>query len=401
MNYKILLVSVLALLALLPHNAAAAAPPASTSSPFINCNQMFAGGGIGLAPGSSAGSNPYIPQLASITGYGSIVAIALLVVLMMFCVTGAAYAIGYAFHINSLLTFAKTEMLEAFANVVIIVVIGVGASVAFGAISFFVQVGSLQPGATAVPTVADAHALYLNMCSNIQKNIMENGLVNWIGIYLNLILTNFLAQGTPPAGGFKIHLMPNGFGVAFSPYYGMALATQLIWDEQLAYFNSIFLGMFLVILLFTVYFLFPLFLYVGIVLRSFPWTRPAGASLISLFIAFYIVFPALFYPFTVSIDSHAGEGFCTNPQFSAYGTLCNSQNFLDVSWGDYANLLTFQLGDLYYSDTASFMSGMEFVGLSAIGLIVSMLISYEIVEKLGDILGSPSLEGTRLLSRIL
>lgn len=413
MDYKILLIVALVAL-LVPHSVGAQTPggPSSGPSPLISCNQLFTSSGIGHGnnPGAN-GVNPYVPQLASLTGYGSIVSISLLIILMMFMVIGATYAIGFAFHIETLLTFAKTEILEGIANVVIIVVVGVAIAWSFGAINFFANFASITTNSSiaSLNSSAGTQGVYIELCNNIQSNIMLKGLENWFGIFTNLYITNFLAHGSPPLGGFTLHLMPNGFGLAFSPFHGMALATQLIWDEQLAYFSTIFLGMFMIIMLFIIYFLFPLFLYVGIALRSFPWTRPAGGSLIALFISFYIIFPALLFPFTVSnsfMDSGAGSGygtpgFCSNPQFSSFSNLCSTQSFLFVSWKDFANLLTFSLGDLFYSDIYSFMEGMEYVGLSVIGLIIAVLISYEMVEKIGSLLGAPSLQGSRVLSRIL
>ena len=390
MNYKIFLFAAIALLSLVAPISSAASPP---PNPIINCNSLFARTG-----------NQYLPVLATITGYGSIVNIALLIILMVFLVLGVAYAFGYAFHIDSLITFAKTELLEGFGNLIIIAVVGGGISFAIGAVYFFANFAALGSGGGITPS-ASSYGLYTTICANVQNNIILSGLSNWFGIFVNLYITNFFATGSPPAGGLTIHLMPNNFGVAFVPFQGLALVTTLLWDAQTTYFGAMFLGMFIIVLLFMVYFLFPLFFYAGIVLRSFPWTRPAGGSLIALFVAFYIIFPALIYPFSVTnpaSDAHIGQGFCSNPQIpKSMHVLCSTQGFLSTSFGKYINLVTFNFGAIYYDDVYSFIEGIEFTGLNLVGLIIALLVSYELIEKIGNLLGSPSLQGSRALSRIL
>lgn len=390
MNYKIFLFASIALLSLVAPLSFAAAPP---PNPIIDCSSLFA-----------RTNNQYLPVLATITGYGSIINISLLIILMVFLALGVAYAFGYAFHIDSLITFAKTELLEGFGNLIIIAVVGGGISFAVGAVYFFANFAALGAGAGIAPS-ASSYGLYTTICANVQNNIILSGLSNWFGIFVNLYITNFFATSSPPAGGLTIHLMPNNFGIAFVPFQGLSLVTTLLWDAQTTYFGAMFLGMFIIVLLFMVYFLFPLFFYVGIVLRSFPWTRPAGGSLIALFIAFYIIFPALIYPFSVTnpaSDAHIGQGFCSNPQIpSSMQILCSSQGFLSTSFGKYINLITFNFGDIYYDDVYSFIDGIEFTGLNLVGLIIALLVSYELVEKIGNLLGSPSLQGSRALSRIL
>lgn len=378
----------------------------SAPQPIIDCTSLF----------SSGAQNPYLPILSGVTGFGSIVTVALLVVLMMLLVLGVAYAFGFAFHIETLMNFSKTEMLEAFGNILIIAAVGTSMHLVPAAIHFFTGLASLNQGASSASALSPS-AFYTNLCSNFQNNIILSGFQNWLGIFFNLYITNFFATGSPPNGGLTIHMMPNSFGIAFVPFQGMALVTTLLWDAQLTYFGSMFLGMFLIVLLFIIYFLFPIFLYVGIALRSFPWTRAAGGSFIALFIAFYIVFPALIYPFSVvgpASDPSMGKGFCSQNFNSANGgqqqsqlpqsmqILCdNSSSFLSGSWGSYLNLIQFNFGDLYYDTVYSFVIGVEFTGLNMVGLIIAMLISYEMVEKLGNILGAPSVQGARALGRLL
>ena len=366
-------------------------------NPVIDCNALF-----------QPSNNQYLPVLSGITGYSSIISVALLIILVVLMVSGIAYAFGFAFHIDSLLNFAKTEFLESAANLVIIAAVGVLIAFAAAPLYFFSNLASLQSGINSLPSSGSSQALYTNLCGDIQNNIILTGLSNWFGVFLNLYITNFFAVNAPPNGGLTLHLMPNGFGIAFSPFQGMSVVTQMLWDEQLTYFGTVFMGMFIIVLLFLVYFLFPIFFYVGIALRSFPWTRPAGGSLIALFIAFYVIFPALMYPFLVgnnvngAVNPNGGRGFCSNSQFShQFGNMCNSGSLLTTSFTKYASLINFDFGDLYYAQVYGFINGIEQVGISLVGLIIALIISYELVEKIGSLLGSPSLQGSRALSRIL
>ena len=396
-----------------------ASPLLFAQSTVVDCSQLFQGTG-----------NPYLttpgePSLASITGGGaggvqtsnvgtnpliSIVSISLLIILVVLTITGLVYAVGYAFQIETLLTFAKTEIAEAFINLLIIAAVAGGISLAVAGVYFFANFAALN-GAAAITSSTSAYDLYTSICNNVQNSIVVAGLTNWFGVFMNLYITNFFASGSPPQGGLALHFMPNGFGFAFSPFQGLALVTTLLWDMQTIYFGTMFLGMFIIMLLFLIYFLFPLIFYVGIALRSFPWTRPAGGSLIALFIAFYIVFPALIYPFSMPAhtgsDPDAGKGFCAladahASDFSAgMLQLCTSHSFLIASSQDYTSLIDFNFGDIYYDTVYSFITGIEFSGLNLVGLIIALLISYELVEKIGGLLGSPSLQGSRALSRIL
>ncbi|MHB1830055.1 MAG: hypothetical protein ACYCO0_01550 [Candidatus Micrarchaeaceae archaeon] len=366
--------------------------PSTVQQPIIKCTSMF------------SSSSPYDPALAKATSFGSIVSISLLIILTMMLVVGLVYAFGYAFHIEAFLNFAKTEMLESMVNVAIITVIGVSLAWVGGAINFFANFASLQ--GSPILTSSSASAMYVALCSNIQTNVIGPSFSNWFGVFMNLYVTNLVASNAPPGpGGLTLYFIPNSFGISFTPLQGVSVMTALLWDEQTTYFGSIFMGVSIIMLLFIIYFLFPLFLYIGLALRSFPWTRPAGGSLIAMFIAFYIIFPALIYPFTVSnpaSDPNAGRGFCNSgTTFSKFSSLCNAPNFVSGSWSAFLSLFNFDLGDLFYANVYAFVQGLETVGINLTGLIIGLLISYELVEKIGGLLGSPSLQGSRALSRVL
>jgi hypothetical protein len=352
---------------------------ASASFPsLINCYQIF-----------KPPPNPYAGALANLTDYSGMANIVLLIVILDFSILSVAYAFGTAFQITNLTTFAQTELLEGVFNVIIFAAIGFGILSVYPAIAFFINVAQLgSSGPVAVPS--SSLGIYTQLCSYISSNIINSGFTNWLGLIVNLYIANTMQSA-------NLLAIPNSFGYAYQPFAGIALLIQLLWDDQAAFFGTMFFGMFLVSLLFIIYYLFPIFLYAGIALRSFPWTRAAGGSLVALFIAFYIVFPALMFPFLAS--THPGPGICSA---GAANPLCNPGSFAGNSIsGLMSGLSNFNFGVTYYLDIVDFVSGFFYVGLNMFGLVIALLISYEIVEKIGSILGAPSMNAQRALSRIL
>jgi len=393
MGYKLL--ALLFLVAALPLGI-------SNALSVVNCNNFFS---------SSASISP-AGKLAPITSPGagissvgnSLIGISMLIILAMLMIAGVAYSIGQAFHLDPLINFSKAEMLEGGGNLAIIAVVGIAMAFAPASLSFFSNLATFSSGTGSVSSgTGSINTMYVNLCNDINTNVITASLENWFGIFVNLMITNVFATSSPPTGGFKLSIMPNNFGIAVDPFQGVALLTQLLWDEQTTYFGGMFLGMFMIVILFIIYYLFPLFLYIGIALRSFPWTRPAGGSLIALFIAFYIIFPALMFPF-LGISGHglSGKGFCESSTFNAtYSNICNAGSFLTTSGKEIFGLLNYDFGNIYYENVFAFIQGLQFIGIDLVGLIIALIVSYEMVEKIGTILGAPSLQGARMLGRVV
>lgn len=392
---------------------------------LINCDALF--------------SPQYAGNLATLTDYTGMANITLMIVLLDFSIMSVLYAISmlvptsgqlYPFQTSNLQSFVKTELLEGVFNVIILVAVGFGALSVSGAIIFFVNVAQL--GSSAPIMVPPGTGIYPLLCSYINTNIMNTGFTNWFSLIVNLYVANTMET-------FTVIFMPNSYGFAYQPFVGMTALVQLLWDDQSAFLGVMFFGAFLTILLFIIDFLFPIFLYVGLALRSFPWTRAAGGSMIAMFFAFYIVFPALMVPFLVL--THPGPGICggggngsglnpfdfndgwngpgiydnipgtafigTRAQYNAYpaaneNPLCSDSDFFGASKAAIVQYLAnFNYGEVFVSDVVGFVNGFFFIGLNIFGLVIAILISYEIVEKLGSILGAPSMSAQRALSRIL
>ncbi len=361
---------------------------AAPSFVLINCQSLFANG-----------ISSYSGPIGAVTSFLGIVNICIILMLVDFSILSVAYAIGSGFQIDTLTNFAKQEILEGVLNVAILVAIGLTAISVYPAMNFMVNIAQLgQPNAGALTgltgqPIASSVDVYYALCSNIDTNIITSGFTNWLQLIVTLYIANFLQS-------INILVIPNSYGYAYQPFAGVALLVQLLWDDQTAFFGTMFFGMFMIVLLFVIYYLFPIFLYVGLALRSLPWTRAAGGSLIAMFIAFYIVFPALILPFVVLSTSNTST-VCGGT--NAGSPLCHQQNFLSASISGIIDAMgnSFDLGQFYYTDVVGFVEGFWYIGINLFGLVVALLISYELVEKIGGLLGSSSISAQRALSRVL
>ena len=62
---------------------------------------------------------------------------------------------------------------------------------------------------------------------------------------------------------------------------------------------------------------------------------------------------------------------------------------------------TGDLGQNLFNSVSDSAQALAYTGVQIIGLIVALFISYEIVEKIGGLLGAPSLQPQRALGRVL
>lgn len=334
----------------------------------------------------SSSSPVAIPGTSSYAG--SVAAIAFLVVLVVLVIIGIAYAIGYAFGIGSLLKFVKSEAVESFFNLIIIAFVAFGIGFAGPAIQFLSALGgiTLQSGGAA-PSAGNAQQLYTTLCNYY----VHDGVVMLIDNSITLTLTYIVVSALQ---GLFVSLSPNYFGVTYSPFYGASMLLNVlnVQMETYTFFAAILVAM--AMLLALIYFLFPFFLYAGVLLRAFPWTRAAGGSLIALFIAFYIVFPALLYPFAIymssSITTASQSLYSINPFSSLQTSIAAIFGYVSGS-----TLVSEVMGP------GGFAQNVGMLALQVIGIFVAFLVSFDLLEVLGDLLGSPSLQPNKLFSKVI
>ncbi len=150
-----------------------------------------------------------------------------------------------------------------------------------------------------------------------------------------------------------------------------------------------------------IYSLFPLFFYFGIVLRCLPWTRAAGGAFLGLFFGFYVVFPLLLHAFIVEgaaalTPMPAVQVPSQNPFVSAGETaIAGMGNFVKNIFTALSDLNPYNIIGTYAALIIEPLIKFLFA------LIISILISFDFTELVGDFLGAPSLSSSNALKGVL
>jgi hypothetical protein len=366
-------------------------------------------GGSDVAP-TGGGTAQIFPSVFVNGNLGlNIAELALLVVLAVFCILALAYGIGYGFGISKLVQFARTEALESVLNIILIGVIAGSLAATSSYAGFF---GSLASSYSSQPSPQFGTALYTGICQNIINTQIGPSISTFILTLANLPLYSLigsLSLTTSPATPGLSNFVPT---ITFKPLDGVQLYYQLVVFLLLPLSITLFLGVTTNFLLLTIYFLFPAFLYLGVLLRSFPWTRAAGGALLALFISFYIIFPALYYPVTALASSQiytATNSACIiNSPNSGFGNCQSSSGIYSWFLTHAISILTFIVslpflnpGQVFIQLIDAYISYIATAVLNLIGFSIALLISFDLLEALGDFLGSPSLTSGRLLERLI
>ncbi len=397
-NVKILL-AVIALFAL----------TSAANAQVLDCQLLY-------SSGDTAFNTQFNPSISGGTGvYLGILDYSLVVIIAVLIILGMVYAIGYAFRIDKLIAFCRTESLEQVLNIVLIVfLVGSIAAVDSG-VAFITSIGVAGLQNSNIPNaningntnINGATDLYTALCNNLQSDVV--GLfIDSATLTLHITIINLLI-------GFKVSMDPMGQGIIpftpgfeFDPYRGLWPAYISV-NTMVGVIDTVMaLEVGIAVLLTVIFFLFPLFLYLGILFRSFPWTRAAGGAFIALFISFYVVFPAILYPFTIFQLPTCGN--ISLPLGLSNTSVCNPQSIWNSISSGGINLLTNFVSLL----GPAFNGGATFVGLVYItvneitppilklsGVAIAFIISMDMMELLGDLLGAPSLQRKGLLQKVI
>ncbi len=467
---KLMMLAVLVLLptALLVHVISASstpspAPPApSGGTPFFDCQSLFTSGATAISGETGTVSPTPLVNSALLNldsspsgngGFTPMLVDSMIIVLIMLSLLGILYGIGSAFGINKLVVFVKNEYAETLANVVIITIVMVGGFGLFNNSAIFlsnIASGAVSSsGATAAAPISGSlgtQQMFVNLCNYYNKDLIGANLDNYVGVVYELFVLNIIFY-------VNIQVMPNGFGVSFAPFEGAQTLRTAIWSEEAMSFALLEMGGMLILMLFIIYFLFPLFFYAGIALRTLPWTRAAGGSLIALFIAFYIIFPAMLYSFAGIGSTSGAGGICgtgsgtqsspynfgvgwqgsgyyynipgkpsstaveisTQSGYNSYpyaaaSSLCKSGGITGALKSSTGQLLGVgfsyltggtSFGDAMLANVGDFTKEITYSALQFFGVVISFIISYDLLEFLGDVLGAPSLQSNRVLSKVI
>ncbi|MDE1762393.1 MAG: hypothetical protein KGH78_04360, partial [Candidatus Micrarchaeota archaeon] len=294
---------------------------------------------------------------------------------------------GMAFGVQRIIAFVKTEYLESFLNLIIVIFLLLFFASIGNVSTFFSNIGTAiasSAGISTPPSVSSLHDIYNGIC-----NTYYNDAISQLGALTVLSLQGYAFNILT---SLTISLMPNGFGVSFSPFAGYGPFPTMITTATGIISGIAGLEGGVIFLLAVIYYIFPIFLFLGLVFRAFPWTRAAGGSFLALFISFYIIFPALIYPFsTVSAQGIA--------------TLETPQSFLPSGGIASAFISGAVSQSLPFTSMAAFIDG--FVGsiinsaFQLFGIIIAFVISFNLLESFGDLLGAPALASRHMLSRVI
>lgn len=340
------------------------------------CTPLFA-----PAPGNGNAA------LVKFSNYNDLVGLSMIIILLVLAAMGIVYAFGIAFNIESLKNFTRTEALESFFNIIVVVLIAGGIGFTQSASSFITNLGLAAVAPTqSQPVVAPTTTSFQNLCEIYMNNGAGTAISGFFGLLPTFIVSSALQY-------FEIDAQPNGIGFEFKPYAGLWPMQQVLNQEMDMYL--VVAGTLSVVgmALFVIYFVFPIFLYVGILLRSFPWTRAAGGSMLALFICFYVIFPALLYPFSVLAVAPSGALY---QPYSIGAVMSQSTSYIQA-----AIPLASLLGRAEVNQISGFAYEISYALLQMFGVAIAFVICFDLIERLGDLLGAPSLQGKLLFSKVV
>ncbi|MGC8537385.1 MAG: hypothetical protein ACP5MZ_00145 [Candidatus Micrarchaeia archaeon] len=307
------------------------------------------------------------------SSYGGMLGISMLILALVALVIGIAYMVGYSFKVEKLVQFSKAEMGEIFVTLLIILIF-------FGAIYSVSPTGFIKIGPSST------YNTYYNDCTLLAGSSVD---------VFRSLATYFIPETyfLQILRDFNVKIMPLHFGISFTPLKAFGLLYHI-----LNLFTGIaggLAGLFIALIVFLsiIYSVFPVFLFLGIILRSIPWTRAAGGAFLGLFIAFYLMFPILLY-----FMLQASPASSVLPIENTNSYLNSLSNFTSAS-GTFltslADAVSFNIIALFITDIVEPMIFTIFV------LIISLIVSYDFMELMGDALGAPSLSSSNTLKRVL
>jgi len=247
-----------------------------------------------ILPPLSAAASPFACDPAKFSDTMQICGIA---ALAMFALIALVYMGGETAQSPRMITWAKTEAVQAFASLVIVAVL---LFALFAMCNF--QVGELQPlfGLSSMPKIfKDAPSPY-----NDGHDTLYNGAMRYTENLAALALGN-IASLRYDLGAYEIRTSYNTFecqgSCIFSlastsvSYFGgesmnLAISNNLLGLATVSYLSSIFMYFTLIYIYAG---LFVVFLPLAIVVRSVPFMRHFGGSLIAIFVSLFMLYPLM------------------------------------------------------------------------------------------------------------
>jgi hypothetical protein len=370
--------------------------------PTIASAQTSGGNGFtqGLCSGTGSNSTGVIPN-SILTGQSNgeqqALLISLLIIFTMFMIVALLWIISNIMNLNVLKNLAKAEIGEIIITVIIVLVF----------------IGTFSVASSGISSTNVVHAagtsfgkgIFVDDCTYLADSsyvlipeIFGINVVRWV---ISIVTS------------LKVTITPTYFGFIDSPFQGFILFNKVLALLEDITGAFLLLNMGTVILLGIIYALFPIFLYAGVVLRTLPWTRAAGGAFLGLFVGFYIMFPILLHVMLSSyipmaVSQFPNGNLTTNQsQFVSsmltLGGSVSAPSFLEkgvnylatISFGGSSTLIANGLVNGYI------VAVIEPAMFTFLAIVIAFIISFDLAEATGDLLGAPSLRASGLFNKLI
>lgn len=229
--------------------------------------------------------------------YTTILPLAAGAAIFAFVVTLIVYYLGLLFSHPKLLTWAKTELVQLFVSLSAVIFILAGMNL-FCSLDAGSVRGLFGSDATVSGNIFDEAENYLLRTTDYANYAMSTTRY-YLSAY-SIFVYRYSFDCT--LGG--IGCLFGGSGTSYSPlanYGGRFGALNTIFNTTLLYFLTSANMLFILLFAYKGFILF--FLPVAVIIRSLPYLRSLGAALMSVCLAFFIVYPLVLSVFSLASDS--------------------------------------------------------------------------------------------------
>ena len=325
--------------------------------------------------GSVFGSSTVIGNLGT-GSLNSLIDISMLLILLMLNVVAILYLLGYAFKVEKLTRFARTEIGEIVVTGIVVIIFIGGFAPLTTTLLFLSPISqtALQQSTFSTDCTSLAAAGAQTIYDIVYLYGVQESLMFFSGLNYGFSWSYWGIQTVSPLGGLS-----------------QAVGTVNIVTSVAFALAGLNLGVAYIIGFF--YALLPLFFFLGIVFRSFPWTRAAGGAFLGMFLGFFVVFPLLI---NMLLGSVSVATFCAQSYSAA--------SAVSVAQSNPLNAFSFfpSYGDLGYGAISGFITSiLGYLFYIVIAVIISFVIAYDFMEIAGDFLGAPSLSSQHALRNVI
>jgi hypothetical protein len=320
----------------------------------------------------------------------------ILIISTMIAVLGITYAIGSAFGIQKLIVFTKSEIGE-------ILITGIIAFIFIQSLSMF---GSAKGGSSPVTNLFTTDCISMTSSS--------------LGLMLPMLELSVSQLILKTISSINLSVYPIYMGISVSPFSGFNIISTPI-NMVIGISGMLIMLLFGVsLVLGIIYAFFPIFLYLGIVLRALPWTRAAGGAFLGMFAGMFVMFPLLLSfglmgPLAIpcasssstvssASSSSSSTNFCNNPSATAQSQITSAfqpSGFTSVT-DSLTNFVSITSGGILVPPIEFLRKDiLEPLLYNLIILIFSLIISFTFMEEVGKLLGATSLSSKHMLKKVI